>query len=1188
MAEDEERQRPANFVHAAALNIFEEIWTDCYDRVAARVNGFQRFHCIAMPDGFPGLRLTCGESALRLAISLVHWQTRDPNGFSWRVGNVTLPQMRRALQRNGLKDFPIYLAAPPLDVDEDRPLILTRGSKHRKDNWSIIYIPDGPGGRPHWTFAKIPPPEEPEVAMRHAACLVYTDAPHEPQPGQFWRAVVTKDNMAAFLAAKAQERACSCPLEKCCEHERVFLQNNNAAVCLSLLTDRYILGSFRCQVGKCNKAERLPDNGVRIHHAEENVDIGHSYGCTAILDIGKNCSPYSMLLSALCPRPLEPWLVEHESLEIPQEVRETNFGGIPVTAYKYEPRFGLFNAVQISGCLGVGIVSLLGAGRSLYKAVAGVSGAVSEVMHVKGRVIPEPRYYQLSAPEQWAKFAKSKFECLSNLVCLPTLPDLSPQVPIPTPHTRMERVYETAYTWLREALYVMRRSVTKVSPRIYTTAKLSASLGCFAVGAYLVYVGCKALSFRLGKTRVVPVVAQPRRERYGRLDDLGWNVPSLDELQSRLAALPNVTKDHAYDILRRIAAMENWHVRWNRAEVMTWIERVVTVPGETRLLEDQPKNKCLNCKLLPMKYRMLCKICWTKLRKLPAPERYIPDEFLVYVGVLPIYSSEFKFQPSKLKNTAEVTKHGKIVFNSHSDPVEMTDWYAKQHVTTGYRGRSCGPVFMGQRPTCFPRGSETAVVAFLVRLGGESPCQAIAIWYDRLYDYFSAEPFEIIEPESRNKFLKHFKGDKLAKMLEAEMTINAGKYLQPVGRDGEPVCKMKGFTKAEKSFWFSMVDDIKIPKKYVKPRFICCPPPEFLFTVGPYTHAQTKWLSATYGPTDHLFYAGCATPNELNHWLNFVHSQLGVYVSIADDISACDASHSQQSMRFHKRARARLFGRLPDDIELHYDAEENLYIKVGEYRMKVKYVNGSGVSDTSFKNSLLCLFIRLFAIAHAVRDLTELPPTELLAWLSFVRARVYTAASGDDGMIRCPRIIAGVDVTSAEAITRYNDMWALFGFSVKVQVFEETNWRMATFLASRPTWTGEFYEFTPEPARRMRSLFWQIDNSMHPMVWGRSVATSLWAAAAANPVLGPLALWYLEHTTGSVVEATLFDNPYNPFAAYETVGREVVPRAIEEFLIDYQLTGRDYDVYLGMLKNTPSVFVSMNCHLVRQLFRLEC
>lgn len=1172
MAQREEE--PVNFVHHAAINIFDEIWTDCYDRVAARVPGFQRFHCIAIPDGFPRLNLTCGESAIRLAISLVHWRKPDPNNFGWRIGNVTVPQMRRHLQRNGMKDFPIYIAAPPIPGDEDdRVLIPSRGSVHRQDNWAIVYIPDAPHA-PHWTFMKVPPPQEEEIPdFVHSVCMVYTAVPHSPEPEQFWRAEVTKDNFTAFMTAKAANRACCCPLEKRCEHEVEFLRLHPNAICLSMLTDRYIRGTYRCQFKPHANVDRLPNNNVRVYHAEEQTTVGKAYGCAAILDIGKMCSPWSMISTALNPRPLDPFQqTEHPLLEIPIDVRDTNFGGMPVTGYSYEPRQSLFNDCQIATSITLGLCA----------ALAGIGRIVDSFMDLFGTKAGQ----SANAPSVTSGMGMSLIQGDGVRVgCLPLC--VPPSCPLAsTPFLPDARVMPRVISWLKE-LACHFACMWKYTRTFSAAAcKAAVGIGGLAVGGYLAYTGWRSLRIRLRRTRLVPIVALPKEERFGRLDDLHWNVPSVDELQSRLATLPNITADHAYDILRRIAAMENWKVKWNRSEVLTWITRVVTVPGETRLVYDSPKHKCLNCKIACMKYRMLCKRCWQRLRT-ERPSRYIPDEFLVYVGVLPIFSSRFSFPAVQMKPGAEVRKHGTVLFNSHSQPQEMLDWYSKQHVLTSYRGRNCGPIFMGQCPTCFPRGQETAVVAFLVRLGGVSPANPVAPWFDHLFAYFDREPIAVIEPESRGQFLKHFKGEKLAKMLEAEANINAGKYALPL-KNGVPTCDMKGFTKAEKSYWFTVENDLKISKKHVKPRFICCPQPEFLFTLGPYTHAQTKWLSKQYGPTDHLFYAGCATPEQLNQWLNYVHRALGHYISIADDISACDSSHSEESMKFHRRARMKLFGRLPFDIALHYDAEETLTIKVGEYRLSVNFVNGSGVSDTSFKNSLLCLFIRLFAVAHAVRDLTHMDLAEMFEWLTYIREMVYTAASGDDGMIRCTRFIDGVDLTSPDSIRRYNEMWANFGFTVKVQVFPEEEWRMATFLACRPTWTGNFYEFTPEPARRMRSLFWQIDNSMHPVVWGRSVATSLWNSAAPNPVLGPLARWYLLNTTGGVVETSLFDNPYNPFCGYETVGKEVTTRAIKEFLIDYHLTDRDYEVYLGMLRDSPSVYVSMNCHLIRMLYRLEC
>lgn len=1169
---------PDGFIHDAMRGARVAHAGHTRDLVAQEYPGLQHVPCVALPHFFD---VTCAESALILALELTQPQVaRNPKPFrdyllTARVGHITLPQMRRACERHGIGHFPIYVAHAPPDAEGDAVMIPYRGSKHRTDNWAIIFLPDMEPA--HFTFGRVELPA-PQPDVDTPAC-VYTSVPFTPTEHQFWRCEVSKQNMTAFLLARAQGRACSCDLRWECVHEKRYMADNPAAFRLSFLGNRYVQGTYRCQLEKTSLAERCADYSVNVAANEEVVSVPAAYGCESIIDLGKLFSPFNMLAASLCPRPLEPWRlswVQPDTIEIPTDVIHTSFGGLPVTGYLHEPRYGVFNAVQI------GLGAIVGS-AGLGFAISGVTRTLAKTVAVAPTVAP--RYHRMSLPGKWLSYLFARLQELR-----PTLPEVKVRLPslqVPTPETRAERLYAAAYNAIEKGVPCCMSFLSDLFERNKTAVRVCTFSAVAYLSWRLLRSTAQAALIRCKHTRLVPVVPAPRDFPYGYTEDLSLIIPDTRELTTRLATIKSVTPDHAYDLFRRLCAERGWDaskIFARRAEFDTWCQRVVTAVGETRLEFDRP-GKCLNCKVRPMTYRLLCKACWRQLRLSPLLDLLISDEVVAYVGVVPIFSSEFNFPASELKDSAVVKHNGKLLFDKRTPPQHMQLWYKQQHVKTGYRGRSCGPIFMGQKPTCFPYGHETAVVAFLVRLGAKAPATPHPRWYALLRLFFDRETVPRIEPESREHFLSHFKGPKLAKMLEAESNINAGNYTGPDRR--KPACSMGGFTKAEKSYWFTFMFFLFMAKTELKPRFICCPSPEFLFTIGPYTHAQTKWLAQQYTSTDHLYYAGCATPQDLNRWLNYVHKALGYYVSIADDISACDSSHSAESMAFHTYARKKLFGLIPHDIELHYLAEHKLRIRVGRYTLTVDNVNGSGVSDTSFKNSLLCLYIRLFAIAHAIKPLDRLADAEVLEFVAQVRNMIFTAASGDDGLTRCHRWMFGTDITSQEALARYSSMWRYFGFTVKVAVYTEAEWRMATFLASRPVWTGSFYEFVPEPARRMRGLFWQIDNSMHPVVWARSVATSLREAAAPHPVLGPLADWFLANTSGPVVSTSIFDNPYNPFTGYSTVGRVVTERAVKEFLLDYDLTQRDYDVFLGILRNTPSVYVSITCRLVQQLYRVE-
>lgn len=1178
------------------------------DAVAAVVPGMERIHAVTRPN------INCGISAAWMALTLTGRERNDdmmvdrmdmfrpPGAAGWTVGN-----MARFLDNRRLARFPIYILGPALDDDGDAVFLLQPHTQPRADNWACVYIPAAPLRPAHWTFAQIAPVEAPVEEDNAPAgpvrvfppCVLYTAVPCVPDAVEYWRCMLTQNNYTAYQRAKNMGRACTCDQNYICEHEMQFRADHPDTVAVSLYSDHYVADTMRAQVLPSPSVQLLPQCQAEVVVGKETQIVGKAHCCHAVLDIAAMINPWHLINMALFHR-LKIGREEVHPYEEPLNRVDVRFGGLNLECIRYEPRFDVRFDLMIGSAVAMGICGTVSGIMKLYQAAREMWSLVPGV-NVPSMPVPKRHkglitYAYETAMEKIAAFDDKTDAWLTRVQAIEAPRISFPEVP-ETTGDKMYRILYESLTWAGPKIRGIANhcmSLAKCTVRAYGRQVLG-FVGCVGLtvgSAYLLKSAATACLIRLRRSRRIPVVAVAAAPPYGYHADLQLEFPDDNEMEARLACIPNVSRDHAYDLLRRVSAEKNWAVRFTRQEILTWVERVLTTPGETVMEYDRP-GKCLNCKTRPMTYRMLCKACWSRLRSSPYVDSVLTNTLISYVGVLAIRSSHFEFPYAGMKDTAMVRiKQGRgrprVLFGKHTTAEQLKAWYVTKHVQVGYRGRSCGPVFMMEKPKCFPRGHETAVVAFIIRLGAIPQYEARPDKYLILYRLFDNLRWPRIQPEGRDEFLAHFRGKKLEKMLEAERTIEDGKYVPP--DPAKPVCKMSGFTKAEKSFWTVFWFFFFVAKSVVKPRFICCPDPAFLYTLGPYTHAQTKSLAKEFGPRDHLFYAGCATPEQLNEWMNFTIQELGsgMFVSLADDISAIDSCHNEESMKFHTHVRRRQFNNLPEYIERHFLAEEHLRIRIGPYRLEVDYVNGSGVSDTSYKNSLLCLLIRLIAVAHAARDLSTMEEGEVVPFIEAVRKLIYSTASGDDGLTRCARHIFGTDMTSEAAKLRYCEAWSWFGFHVKLAVYTEAEWRLATFLANRPTWTGSMYEWTPEPARRLRSLFWQIDNSMHPVVWGRSVATGLDAVAAPNPVLGPIAKWYLRNTTGPVVKLDQHENPYSPFHNnYYTVGREVTERAIDEFLTDYGLMREDYDIFLRMLRATPSVYVNFECRLILNLFRTE-
>jgi hypothetical protein len=177
-------------------------------------------------------------------------------------------------------------------------------------------------------------------------------------------------------------------------------------------------------------------------------------------------------------------------------------------------------------------------------------------------------------------------------------------------------------------------------------------------------------------------------------------------------------------------------------------------------------------------------------------------------------------------------------------------------------------------------------------------------------------------------------------------------------------------------------------------------------------------------------------------------------------------------------------------------------------------------------------------------------------------------------------------MSSDEARARYEEAWTWGGFSVKLAVVPPHRWRMATYLAARPTWNGEKYVWTPEPARRLKMSWWQIDSTMHPIAWGRGIATQLSVASGCHPLIRPIADWYLSVTTGPAALVNFTDNPFCPWLQRREQF-QITDRAIDEFCVDYRITRGEYHRFLNLLGSVGDVHVNFSGHIFQRVFDEE-
>ncbi len=1089
----------------------------------------------------------CGESVLRLALTLVHPDCGNEKKIipllhtSVPAGGLTLEQMGRRLRRiKEISSFPLYVVRDVGAPGAPRHVFILQRGIARSDHYAIVFLLqdiDGVGFPPnaHWTFMKVTPDDVPgpQLMVPARPVMIFTRLPVAVSDMVYWRCQPTPENMNAFLQAEARGLACSCCHQLPCLHEldwlavhsdqdpvRVTLMSNHMIPCCHRGTYLRPSGEEGWTVSAAEKhgvsvvdqsGRRSYMSGVRDNEAILNM--GYFLGFLPFVPFTAAERAYYRMqdrltwwANALTPTFKQyelPSEVVEELVVPPYVLKATYYGRVSFLARCAKPvkvAVTAFTSWIVSGITRKVVNNLVARGPSVVTWFAGLTG-----------------------------------------------------------HPFVGRLYHPT---LVGGLTLM--AFWKFSQYYYSVLQRH---------------------FYTRTTTVFP------EQQFASTTGLRLTLPRMTELVSRLSVQSVVTESDVVDRVRRICNEERWPNPIERDEFRAWMERLVSEKGTMPYICAQPKTHCLTCCQKKKTYRQECRQCKMERTTRRPPERLLVDSVVLYVGRLGIWSRKAMVLEVDMKPDSKLVL-GRGMGRTIQTRAEFKDWYDRQPIQESCRGWSSGPIFYGWTPECFPRGEATAALAFFVRLGTARAHQPRE-WAWRLVEAIMERYIVPLEPESLDKFLSHFRGEKLLKMQEAIVDDQNGdglKYKEDHKLGKALLVKMKGFAKAEKSFSYEFVPGSggwhkeRFHKR--KPRFICAPDPVVLLKLGPYTHRQTKWLSEAFGPEDHIYYAGCSTPEQMDQWLANVQTALPDFGVIVDDISAIDSNHNERSFQCHRWTRQQQFRAMPRDIQQLFDAIERVVVRIGSVLAFAFNVNASGVPDTSYKNSWLCCIIRALALLHAVRDLRTMSLLQTLDVFSFFLTVVWTSAAGDDGYSAVPDSLFGVRFHSREAMTRYEEFWAWCGFSVKVSFVEPHRWRMATYLAARPVWNGTRYSWMPEPARRLKSAFWQIDNPMHPTVWAKGIANQLRVIASCQPIIRAIADFVYNTLDGPTADVSTFTNPYSPWAK-RVEQYEVTQRAVEEFCLDYRVPLSEYSRFLSLVRQIESPFVEFRGILFERIFSEE-
>lgn len=692
-------------------------------------------------------------------------------------------------------------------------------------------------------------------------------------------------------------------------------------------------------------------------------------------------------------------------------------------------------------------------------------------------------------------------------------------------------------------------------------------------------------------------------------------------LATRVALFDQWTRSDLYVVVRRLANEMHYAHNLDTYEIEEYVTRNITVAGHAPI-PIIPLGSCVNCLRKRRLKQCMCYECWRlhKAIQVIYEPSFLPTS---HVGMLPLYSvrpsvpeGDYQWRDS-FTFASYAPAHGIKYTSDHLSPYEFYLAISRYYSPPTLRGRLCGPMFMGLVSSCFVRGDACAATAAIFRncikpahhphliiqkRNPELIAYSFSHEYRVLWSLLNFLYPELLVPLVKWTFqqvLDHQKVPEKRRLhISTRALIDAGFQIPT-----EKMNRIDCFAKAEKKEIFELSDGALSYKKKMLPRCISAFNPQVSTLLSPYALPMLKHLNAVFHAEHNLFYASGSTPQQINQFLNNAIAS-NLYI-LEDDVSMADGSHSFGSLQFQTQIRESQFPDMPEDIDSIFRILSSGVMRTGCFRAAVQNIIFSGIPLTSWGNSVVFAFVRIFALsaAYKVLDYTDYfdPPADHPVMLDAafddrsiplqgnfdfppllfeLIHSLYMAIAGDDGKTFLPHQFNGVQTFSPGFLDRYIKVWSIFGFDVgasKIRTFDPSNWRLATFLAMRPVWSGEKYEYGPEIARRLTSMYWQLDCPYHPVAWARGISEAIIIAARHVPVLADIAHWYLRNTFGATIENDFipsFTNVYSTFYNYAVEG-DFNDRGLKEFLGDYNIPYLMYQDFLDLLNSTSDVLVNI-------------
>lgn len=1095
---------------------------------------------VALPD------MSCQESAIRAAAFLIHHET-IPNNVRTKMN---LTQFVEYLEQIDLK-IPVFVAQPrsnlPFRANRTIAYVFSQINQApmNADRWAIVFFPEG---SPHYSVIQLTCND-----IHTKRCVIATKLPLCPEDGVFWRAIRTAQNSAQLDVMMKLGMACDCPITPFeCIHEKRYGCPNR--VCVGADCLGWSVGEVRAN--PLSTWMTVPQ-GKDVHVISPQGQIFEEQTCCNV------------------PSSYNWW----HTKTFDYEITTTRFA---LRVYDRQVRLNQACWPQAITC--TLLLAFWGSmTRKVQKAleVSVVQPYVERVAQKVEDVSVDVHCYQAGqkTAQQAREMVREACKAVGQFF---------------TRQRRESQFVRQLRSYLRGAWDELMRTRAEKLQRTVSHYMTQLAAGMLWQRRVLmtasfvgISVGLTFWSYRRCRWLFTPMPLDVKPLTYCRAEphEIPHAIPDYHVFLNKMSTVKLPTEAVVLDALRRHNQMMGNKHPINSSVVKALVLRTAEMVGET-VVENLPWI-CQTCGRKERLYQHECKDC-KNARKLPvySTPTYTLEAGTRHVGFVGIYAAPVILPDLPFRPGTKCRFRGVEV----TSVAMANNIYARHQLMNVCYGRLCAFMIQGCHVSCYPRGIESGLMAFVGRMTPDlhnsfelSLIPLMMTVLNQIADMAGKDVGQL-QKWTDQQVLDNQRDAKKREILRAAQEQIFLNGPLPISR----LTRYDVFAKFEKHVAVEWVDGSWQRKKKQIPRLINSPDVQVNALLAPYTLPMLKWVGAIANVEANVFYAGGATPEELNVVLNRMIDNYDYYIE--DDISMIDASHTTGSFQFHKEVRRRLWPDLPRETEQLFVALEKIVVKAkaGGVQGEVPVANASGVPMTSYNNSLPCMILRTLAMAYASEDCDIDDFSRIAFGAMMVLHKCMQCFAGDDGLVGFSPYGCR-DPSDPQWLPRYSAFWAYAGFTVgaeKVKVHPRERQRLMTFLGMRPFWCGHRYEWGPEIARRLKTMFWQLDNAMQPFVWARGVAQSLLVVGKHVPVVREVCDAVLALAPGPTGDAIYWTNEYSTFRNYYTTG-DITPRTIAEFCLDYGVTTAEYKHFRDMILEQRTVLVDLHHVVLRKVLELE-